>query len=96
MLVSSEGINMERERLASAQRTEGVRSAVIGFNRTSALQPTRLVHMAEGSVARSARRLRLSPSAMSRALARLSETTGDALLVRAGPGLVLDTCAAIR
>ena len=43
----------------------------------------------EGSVARAARRLRLSPSAMSRALARLRETTGDPLLVRAGRGLVL-------
>lgn len=44
--------------------------------------------LAEGSVARAARRLRLSPSAMSRALARLRETTGDPLLVRAGRGLV--------
>jgi DNA-binding transcriptional LysR family regulator len=35
-----------------------------------------------------ARRLRLSPSAMSWALARLRETTGDPLLVRAGRGLV--------
>lgn len=43
--------------------------------------------LAEGSVARAARRLRLSPSAMSRALARLRETTGDPLLVRAGRGL---------
>ena len=47
------------------------------------------VLLAEGSVARAARRLRLSPSAMSRALARLRETTGDPLLVRAGRGLVL-------
>ena len=44
--------------------------------------------LAEGSVARAARRLRLSPSAMSRALARLRATTGDPLLVRAGRGLV--------
>jgi DNA-binding transcriptional LysR family regulator len=44
--------------------------------------------LAEGSVARAAHRLRLSPSAMSRALARLRETTGDPLLVRAGRGLV--------
>lgn len=44
--------------------------------------------LAEGSVTRAARRLRLSPSAMSRALARLRETTGDPLLVRAGRGLV--------
>ncbi len=42
----------------------------------------------EGSVARAAQRLRLSPSAMSRALARLREATGDPLLVRAGRGLV--------
>lgn len=42
----------------------------------------------EGSVARAAKRLHLSPSAMSRALARLRETTGDPLLVRAGRGLV--------
>lgn len=42
----------------------------------------------EGSVARAAKRLQLSPSAMSRALARLRETTGDPLLIRAGRGLV--------
>ena len=46
------------------------------------------VLLSEGSVARAAQRLRLSPSAMSRALARLRETTGDPLLVRAGRGLV--------
>lgn len=46
------------------------------------------VLLAEGSVARAARRLRLSPSAMSRALTRLREATGDPLLVRAGRGLV--------
>lgn len=46
------------------------------------------VLLAEGSVARAAQRLRLSPSAMSRALARLRETMGDPLLVRAGRGLV--------
>lgn len=46
------------------------------------------VLLAECSVARAGRRLRLSPSAMSRALARLRETTGDPLLVRAGRGLV--------
>ncbi len=44
--------------------------------------------LAEGSVARAALRLRLSPSAMSRALARLREATGDPLLVRAGRALV--------
>lgn len=42
----------------------------------------------EGSVVGAARRLQLSPSAMSRALARLRETTGDPLLVRSGRGLV--------
>ena len=42
-----------------------------------------------GSVAQAAQRLRLSPSAMSRALARLRETTADPLLVRAGRGMVL-------
>ncbi len=47
------------------------------------------VLLSEGSVARAAKRLRLSSSAMSRALARLRETTGDPLLVRAGRGLVL-------
>jgi len=46
------------------------------------------VLLAEGSVARAAERLRLSPSAMSRTLARLRKVTGDPLLVRAGRGLV--------
>lgn len=46
------------------------------------------VLLAEGNVVRAARRLRLSPSAMSRALARLRKTLGDPLLVRAGRGLV--------
>ncbi|HEX9982161.1 MAG TPA: LysR family transcriptional regulator [Thermoanaerobaculia bacterium] len=46
------------------------------------------VLLAEGNVLRAAQRLRLSPSAMSRTLARLRETTGDPLLVRAGRGLV--------
>lgn len=44
--------------------------------------------LAEGSVAGAARRLGLSPSAMSRSLARLRQATGDPLLVRAGRGLV--------
>lgn len=44
--------------------------------------------LVEGSVAGAAKRLKLSPSAMSRALARLREATGDPLLVRAGRGLV--------
>ncbi|MFM9935649.1 MAG: LysR family transcriptional regulator [Novosphingobium sp.] len=46
------------------------------------------VLLEEQSVARAARRLQLSPSAMSRTLSRLRETTGDPLLVRAGRGLV--------
>lgn len=46
------------------------------------------VLLAEGNVSRAAKRLRLSSSAMSRALARLRETTSDPLLVRAGRGLV--------
>jgi DNA-binding transcriptional LysR family regulator len=43
----------------------------------------------EGSVAGAARRLRLSPSAMSRTLARLRAATGDPLLARAGRGMAL-------
>lgn len=46
------------------------------------------VLLSEGSVAKAARRLKLSPSAMSRALARLRETLNDPLLVRAGRTLV--------
>jgi DNA-binding transcriptional LysR family regulator len=46
------------------------------------------VLLTEGSVARAADRLGLSPSAMSRTLTRLREATGDPLLVRAGRGLV--------
>lgn len=44
--------------------------------------------LTEGGVAAAARRLQLSPSAMSRALARLRDATGDPLLVRAGGALV--------
>jgi len=44
--------------------------------------------LAEGSVAGAARRLGLSPSAMSRTLARLRAATNDPLLVRAGRCLV--------
>lgn len=44
--------------------------------------------LAEGSVTKAGARLKLSPSAMSRTLARLRATTGDPLLVRAGRGLV--------
>ncbi|MBW7833482.1 MAG: LysR family transcriptional regulator [Simplicispira suum] len=46
------------------------------------------VLLTEGNVARAAQRLKLSPSAMSRSLARLRKTTGDPLLVRAGRSLV--------
>lgn len=46
------------------------------------------VLLSERSVAGAARRLRLSPSATSRALSRLRHATGDPLLVRAGRGLV--------
>ncbi|WP_307189033.1 LysR family transcriptional regulator [Azospirillum sp. B506] len=45
--------------------------------------------LAERSVTGAARRLGLSPSAMSRTLARLRRVTGDPLLVQAGRGLVL-------
>jgi DNA-binding transcriptional LysR family regulator len=46
------------------------------------------VLLAEESVAAAARQLQLSPSAMSRTLARLRASTGDPLLVRAGRALV--------
>ncbi len=46
------------------------------------------VLLTEGSVVRAARRLRLSPSATSRALSRLREATGDPLLVRSGRALI--------
>lgn len=46
------------------------------------------VLLAEGSVAGAARRLQLSPSAMSRTLSRLREATGDPLLVRAGRDMI--------
>jgi DNA-binding transcriptional LysR family regulator len=44
--------------------------------------------LSEGSVTGAARRLGLSPSAMSRSLARLRSATGDPLLVQAGRSLV--------
>ncbi|MEO6608496.1 MAG: LysR family transcriptional regulator [Aestuariivirga sp.] len=44
--------------------------------------------IAEGSVVGAAKRLRLSPSAMSRALARLRRLMGDPILVRAGRSMV--------
>src|SRR4051794_29021978 len=46
------------------------------------------VLLSEGGVAGAARRLGLSPSAMSRTLGRLREVTGDPLLVRAGRVMV--------
>ena len=45
--------------------------------------------LTEASVIGAARKMSLSPSAMSRTLDRLRATTGDPLLVRAGRGLVL-------
>lgn len=44
--------------------------------------------LSENSVVRAAQRLHLSPSAMSRALARVRETVGDPILVKAGRTLV--------
>src|SRR5205085_2223010 len=44
--------------------------------------------LSEASVSKAAERLGLSESAMSRTLARLRETTGDELLVRAGRAMV--------
>lgn len=44
--------------------------------------------LSEHSVVRAAQRLHLSPSAMSRALARVRETVGDPILVKAGRRLV--------
>ena len=44
--------------------------------------------LAEGSVVGAAKRLQLSPSAMSRTLARLRDAVGDPILVRAGRSLV--------
>jgi len=44
--------------------------------------------LTENSVVRAAQRLHLSPSAMSRALARVRETVGDPILVKAGRKLV--------
>ena len=71
---------MERHVIAMLQSIH----AAPDFN----LPVTLNVLLAEGSVARAAQRLRLSTSAMSWALARLRETTGDPLVVRAGGGLV--------
>ena len=48
----------------------------------------------EESVVAASRRLGITPSATSRALARLRDVTGDPLLVRAGRGLVLSPRAA--
>lgn len=49
--------------------------------------------LTEASVIRAARKIGLSPSAMSRTLDRLRATTGDPLLVRAGRGLILTSRA---
>lgn len=57
--------------------------------------------LTEGGVSAAARRLHLSPSAMSRTLGRIRDTFGDPILVRAGRSLVptpraLELKAAIR
>jgi len=52
------------------------------------LLPALEVLLAERSVTAAAKRLGLSPSAMSRTLARLRAVTGDPILVQAGRGLV--------
>lgn len=44
--------------------------------------------LSEHSVVKAAQRLHLSPSAMSRALARVRDSVGDPILVKAGRGLV--------
>src|ERR1700743_3102496 len=44
--------------------------------------------LAEGSVAKAARRLHVTPSAISNALARLRVTLNDPLVVRSGRGIV--------
>ncbi|STQ71000.1 LysR family transcriptional regulator [Hafnia alvei] len=51
--------------------------------------------ISEMNVTRAARRLGLSPSAMSRTLTRLRATTGDPLLVRAGRQMVLTPYAEV-
>lgn len=58
--------------------------ADVDFNLLMALDAL----LSEGNVAQAAERMGLSESAMSRALARLREATGDELLVRAGRAMV--------
>lgn len=72
------------DRLGLLARTQGTTMTTPDLNLLFTLDAL----LDEGSVAGAARRLGLSPSAMSRALARLRTTTGDPLLVRAGRGLV--------
>jgi len=50
--------------------------------------------LSEGSVVRAARRLHVTPSAISNALARLREVLGDPLVIRSGRGIVPTTRAA--
>ncbi len=69
---------------AYAPPRQGNRMSDIDLNLLLALDAL----LAEGSVVGAARRLGLSPSAMSRTLARLRVATGDPLLVRAGRSLV--------
>ncbi len=72
------------ERHVTTVLCDGVRMARPDLN----LLVTLDVLLEEGSVTRASERLALSPSAMSRQLARLRRATGDPLLVRAGRGLV--------
>lgn len=85
----AEGALLALEKCAWRHVTLSSRATNRGMSRPDLnLLVTLDVLLAEGSVARAAKRLRLSPSAMSRTLARLRETTGDPLLVRAGRALV--------
>lgn len=83
-------INYETSQKALAQADQSDRDGQAGWapprdlNLLSALNAL----LQEHSVAGAARRLRLSPSAVSRQLQRLREATGDPLLVRSGRGLV--------
>jgi len=70
--------------ISEVQLKEGMLDAKPDLNLLFTLD----VLLSEASVARAAQRLRLSPSAMSRALARVRQATGDPILVRAGRGLV--------
>lgn len=70
----------------SLLRTAQYKDAV--FRPDLNLLETLYVLLEEQNVTRAAKRLSLSPSAISRALARLRDVTGDQILVRAGRALV--------